>query len=149
MIVRFDKLNRFETPEFVLCNPGSVYSEGLTSNTVGALVDTSDEEINFNFNALSELRMRVNKVPRENAEDNAYVNKLYHCLQNRRLIFVEDIGYFSISNVEDGFDGKRSYKDITAQSCEAEIQRKNLTYIADGTYKFDDLLERIVATLPK
>lgn len=149
MIVRFDKLNRFETPNFILCNPGSVYSEGLTSNTIGALIDTSDEEINFNFNALSELRLRVNKVPREDGEDNAYVNKLYRCLQNRRLIFVEDIGYFSISNVEDGFDGKRSYKDITAQSCEAEIQRKNLTYIADGTYKFDDLLEKIVATLPK
>lgn len=149
MIVRFDRLNRFETPKFVLCNPGSVYSNGLTTNTVGTLIDTSDEEINFNFNALSELRMRVNKVIREDADDNAFVNKLYQGLQNRRLIFVEDIGYFSISNVEDGFDGERDYKDITAQSCEVEIQRKNLTYIADGTYKFDELLELIVSTLPK
>ena len=149
MIVRFDRLNRFEAPKFVLCNPGSVYSNGLTTNTVGTLIDTSDEEINFNFNALSELRMRVNKVIREDADDNAFVNKLYRGLQNRRLIFVEDIGYFSISNVEDGFDGERDYKDITAQSCEVEIQRKNLTYIADGTYKFDVLLEKIVSTLPK
>lgn len=149
MIVRFDKLNRFETPKFVLCNPGSVYSNGLTTNTVGTLIDTSDEEINFNFNALSELRMRVNRVIRDDSDDNAFVNKLYRGLQNRRLIFVEDIGYFSISNVEDGFDGERDYKDITAQSCEVEIQRKNLTYIADGTYKFDVLLELIVSTLPK
>lgn len=149
MIVRFDKLNRFETPKFVLCNPGSVYSNGLTTNTVGTLIDTSDEEINFNFNALSELRLRVNKVLREDVDDNTFVNKLYRGLQNRRLIFVEDIGYFSISNVEDGFDGQRDYKDITAQSCEVEIQRKNLTYIADGTYKFDVLLELIVSTLPK
>lgn len=149
MIVRFDKLNRFEAPKFVLCNPGSVYSNGLTTNTVGTLIDTSDEEINFNFNALSELRLRVNKVIRDDVDDNTFVNKLYRGLQNRRLIFVEDIGYFSISNVEDGFDGQKEYKDITAQSCEVEIQRKNLTYIADGTYKFDVLLELIVSTLPK
>ena len=149
MIVRFDSLNRFEAPKFVLCNPGSVYYNGLTTNTVGALIDKSDEEILFNFNSPSELRFRANKVLREDKEENEFVRKLYGGLQNRRLVFVEDIGYFLISNVEDGYDGEREYKDITAQSCEVEIQRKNLTYIEDGTYKFDVLLELIVSTLPK
>ena len=149
MVVRFDKLNRFETPKFILCNPGSTYTNGLTTYTVGVLADTSDEEIIFNFNDTSELRMRVNRVGYENQNDNAYANRLFRGIQNRRLIFVDDIGYFVISSVQDGYDGEKEYKDLIAQSCDIEIKKKSLTYIPDGTYKFDDLLELIVSTLPK
>ena len=107
MLVRYSSLNRLEKPKFTLCSPGSIYTNGLLSNMVGMMVDTSAEEMVFNFNATSELNLRVDRIRRESAEDNAYVYSIYKAIQNRRLIFVDDIGYFMITNVEDGFDGEQ------------------------------------------
>lgn len=156
MIVRYDSLSRFEKPIFTLCSPGSVYNNGVLTNMVGIMVDHEAEEIVFNFNSTSELNMRVNRVTRDNDEDNQHTYHMYKSIQNRRLIFVEDIGYFMITNVNDGFDGKIHYKDITAKSVDVEIAQKMLPYIADGTYRFlsdeagtnKGLLETIVETLP-
>lgn len=156
MLVRYSSLNRLEKPKFTLCSPGSIYTNGLLSNMVGMMVDTSAEEMVFNFNATSELNLRVDRIRRESAEDNAYVYSIYKAIQNRRLIFVDDIGYFMITNVEDGFDGEHHYKDIKAQSVDVEIAQKMIPYIANGTYKFTNditgtnqgILEKIVETLP-
>lgn len=156
MVVRYSSLNRLETPKFTLCNPGSVYDNGAISNVVGILADHESEEIIFNFNALSELNFRVNKVVRTDADDNVHAASLYRAIQNRRLIFVDDIGYFMITNIKDGFDNGAHYKDITAQSIDVEIQQKMIPYIADGTYRFvtDDtetqkgIIETIVEVLP-
>lgn len=156
MIVRYSSLNRFEKPKFTLCSPGSVYRNGLLTNMVGMLVDTEAEEIVFNFNATSELNLRVNRIRRESNEDNAYVYRIYKAIQNRRLLFVDDVGYFMITNVEDGFDGSTHYKDVKAKSVDIEIAQKMVPYIENGTYKFtsDDtgtnkgILETIVETLP-
>ena len=156
MIVKYDQLNRMEKPCLTLCNPGSVCSNGILSKIVGVLVDTEAEEIVFNFNASSELNFRINRIIREDVADNAHTNAMYKAVQNRRLIFVDDIGYFMITNVEDGFDGYKQYKDVTAKSIDAEIARKMLPFINDGTYRFlsdasvnaKGLLETIVETIP-
>lgn len=156
MIVRYDGLNRFEVPKFTLCNPGSTYSNGVPSRQVGILSDTEAEEIVFNFNATSELSLRLNRVTREDPEENAYTHRIYKAVQNRRLIFVDNIGYFVITDVKDNFDGFVAYKDVTAQSVDVEIQQKMVPYIENGTYKFvtdetettKGILEKIVETLP-
>lgn len=156
MIVRYDGLNRFEVPKFTLCNPGSTYSNGVPSRQVGILSDTEAEEIVFNFNATSELSLRLNRVIREDPEENAYTHRIYKAVQNRRLIFVDNIGYFVITDVKDNFDGFVAYKDVTAQSVDVEIQQKMVPYIENGTYKFvtdetettKGILEKIVETLP-
>lgn len=124
MIVRYSTLRNLEIPKFTLCNPGSVYHNGLLSKVVGILVDHEAEEIVFNFNATSELNLRVNRVIREDPEENAHTYRLYKAIQNRRLIFVEDIGYFMVTSVEDGYDGAKHYKDIKAQSVDAEVAQK-------------------------
>ena len=110
MIVRYSSLNRLETPKFTLCNPGSVCANGVLSKVVGMLVDTEAEEIVFNFNATSELNLRINRIIRDDPEENAYTFAIYKAVQNRRLIVVDDIGYFVITNIEDGFDGHNHYK---------------------------------------
>ena len=156
MIVKYSSLNRLEKPKFTLCNPGSTYNNGLLSKVVGILVDTEAEEIVFNFNSTSELNMRVNKVVRDDEEDNQHTYFMYKSIQNRRLIFVDNIGYFMITNVNDGFDGKIHYKDMTAKSIDTEITQKMLPYIENKTYRFlsdetgtnKGLLETIVETLP-
>lgn len=156
MIVRYSSLENFELPKFTLCSPGSVYNNGMLSNVVGMLTDHEAEEIVFNFNATSELNMRVNRVIRENEEDNAYTYSIYRSLQNKRLIFAEDIGYFMISSVKDGYENGVHYKDISAKSIDVEIEKKMIPFIADGTYRFstDDtgtnkgILETIIETIP-
>ena len=148
MKVRFDSLNRFEVPKFYVCNPGCTYDNGILSSTLGALSDTTDEELVLNFNTTSELNFRLNKIRREDPEENAYVTKLYRSIQNRRLIFIEDVGFFVIRDVTDGYENGLHYKDVRAESCEYEISQKTLPYIEDGTYKFEDLLELIVSSLP-
>lgn len=156
MIIRYDSLNRLEKPKFTLCNPGSVCTNGMLSKVVGMLVDTEAEEIVFNFNATSELNLRVNRIVRDDPEENAHTFAIYKAVQNRRLIFVDDIGYFMITNIEDGFDGHSHYKDVTAKSVDAEIGMKMVPFIDNNTYRFSTdetgtnkgMLETIVETLP-
>lgn len=156
MIVRYSSLNRLEKPLFTLCNPGSVYTDGMVNKVVGMLVDTEAEEIVFNFNATSELNLRVNRITRDDPAENAHVYSVYKAVQNRRLIFVDGIGYFMITNIEDGFDGYNHYKDVTAKSVDAEIAQKMVPFIENGTYRFSSdktgtnkgLLETVVKTLP-
>lgn len=156
MIVKYNSLNRLEHPKFTLCSPGSVFENGTVSRVVGMLSDHEAEEIVFNFNATSELNLRVNRVFREDKEENEHAYKIYKAIQNRRLIFVDNIGYFMITNVEDNFDGALHYKDIKAKSVDIEIQQKNIPFIEDGTYRFTTdetdtnkgILETIVETIP-
>lgn len=149
MYVKFDSLNRFEVPQMFLCNPGSIYRDDNTlSSVVGILHNTSDEEIVFNFNATSELNLRVYNVQCEDPDENAQMIKSYTALQNRRMIFVDNIGFFVITNVVDGTSEGKDYKDISASSCEIEIQYKNIPYIEDGTYQFTQLCSTLVGMLP-
>lgn len=156
MIVKFDSLNRFEPPKLTLCNPGSVYKNGMINKIVGMLSNTEAEEIVFNFNATSELNFRLNKIKRDSTEENEYVNAIYRGVQNRRLLFAEDIGYFMITSVEEGYSDGIHYKDIKAQSADVEIAQKMIPFIEDGTYKFTTdetgtkkgILETIVETIP-
>lgn len=156
MLVKYSSLNRLEKPKFTLCNPGSVCTNSMLSKVVGMLVDTEAEEIVFNFNATSELNLRVNRIIRDDPEENAHTFAIYKAVQNRRLIFVDDIGYFMITNIEDGFDGYNHYKDVTAKSVDAEIGMKMVPFIDNNTYRFSSdktgtnkgLLETVVETLP-
>lgn len=157
MIVQYNKLNRLEQPKFTLCSPGSIYVDGLLTNVVGILTDHEAEEVVYNFNATSELNFRLNLIRREGFEDsdvNIHTMQMFKAVQNRRLIFLDDIGFFMITNIEDGYsDGKR-FKDVKAQSIDIEIQQKMIPYIPDGTYPFSTtgenkgILETIVEVLP-
>lgn len=156
MVVRYNALDRFEAPIFTLCQPGSTYVDGKLTKAVGALIDHEAEEIVFNFNALSELNMRVNMTLRDDPEENEHARRLFKLIMNRRLIYVENIGYFVITHVSDGYDNNVNYKDVTAKSVDVELEQKMIPYIADGTYRFSTdviggnkgILETIIETLP-
>ena len=154
MKIKFDSLNRYETPLFHLCNPGCTYQDGLLTRSVGILSNTSDEELILNFNAKSELSLRVYKVRYENEEEDRFFQSLYRMIANRREIFVDGIGFFVISDVKEEYSDYQDYKDITAYSCEQEIEDKKIPYIQDGTYPLLDvdetegLLNILVERLP-
>ena len=163
MIVKYNKLDRFEKPFLLLCNPGAQFIQtgvdgGNLTRVIGALNDYDSEEIIFNFNATSELNFRLYKINRELDPDNRtereYTERLYRMTQNRRLIYVKDIGFFVITDITESFDGHTNYKDVSAKSVDVEIEQKMLPYIEDGTYPFltyyehEGLLNKIVSCLP-
>lgn len=148
MNISFDKFDRMEVPHFYVCNPGSEYRNGVLTKTLGILPHTKDEEIIANFNATSELNFRAHRLRSRDKAEDAYCLMLYNALQNRRLIFVDGIGFFVITDVSDDYDAGIYYKDIRAESCEHEIANKIVPYIEDGTYLFVDLLEKLVEVLP-
>lgn len=150
MVVNFDRFSRFEKPNFYVCNPGCVYQDGLLSNTLGILDMTHDEQLVFNFGSTSQLDFRVYQHDKEGFP------KQFESLKNRRLIYLDGIGFFVITEVEESVSLTNGrYKDISAVSCEAELQGKNIPYIEDGTYKFYDgtpdgqgLLEKLISSVP-
>lgn len=157
MIVKFNSLNRYETPMFTLCNPGCVFNDGLLSNVVGNIIDHEAEEIVFNFNSTSELSLRVDLLHHDNEEEDRYAQVMFKSLQNRRLIFASGIGFFVITDISDNDDNGVRYKDITAKSVDEEISHKAIPYIADGTYRFSTnqadksqkgIFETIIEVLP-
>ena len=157
MVIRFDSLDRFETPVLTLCNPGSQYDRttGLLTRAIGALTNTTDLEVLYNFNSSSELNVRVVR-PSKDEEQYSYLLNIYNAVQNRRLLFVKDIGYFAISNVVSGREDDFAFKDVSAKSIDIELEQRMVPYIPDGTYRFTSdqetgttgLLETLVATLP-
>ena len=62
MIVKFDSMNRYETPLFHLCNPGAKLVNGVLAGRLGILDNTSDEELEINFNTKSTLSFRIYSV---------------------------------------------------------------------------------------
>ena len=151
MIVKFDSLNRMETPTLTLCNPGCTLVGGhMLTNVVGILADHQDEEIVFNFNAPSELSFRIFLSDRKDG----YLRTMYEGVVERRLIFVEDIGFFVITDINESTDKDGVYKDVTAKSADVEAEQKGLPYIKDGTYRFvsdennKGLLETVVEVIP-
>lgn len=137
MIVRYNALNKLDSPTLSLCNPGSVCkNDGTLSNVVGILADHEAEEIVFNFNSTSELNFRINRICRTDKDEDDYALRLFKSVQNRRLVFVDDIGFFSMSSVDESKSRDGWYKDVKAESIDSEIAQKNIPYIEDGTYKF-------------
>ena len=157
MIVKYNSLDRLEKPKLMLCNPGSTFNNDIPSKMLGILSDHDSEEVVLNFNATSELNFRVHKISHEDPEEHENARRIYGLIQNRRLIFMEGIGYFVITNIKNGYDDDSGhYKDVKAESIDAEIQQKMLPFIADGTYRFssditsgvEGILETIVKVLP-
>lgn len=154
MIVKFNKLDRFERPKITLCNPGATYDDGYLTKVIGALHDYDSEEIVFNFNSTSELNFRLYRTKHDYWAEENHSLMLYRATQNRRLLFVDDIGFFMITNITDGYDGGVEYKDVSATSIDAELEQRMVPYIENGTYPFrtnidgDGLLDIIVETIP-
>ena len=154
MIVKYDSFNRFELPKFTLCKPSSRYVDGMITDTIGILSFTSDEEIVANFNAVSDLNFVCYKVSDEDDPDN-----LYSKLSEKQAVYVDDIGFFCITEIREHVAEDKVYKDVTAQSCETEIRNKtmpgefyaqesNLDYAYNTTFEFNALIELLVRAIP-
>lgn len=148
MNVSFDSLNNLELPMFFLCNPGCKHVDGALTNVVGVLYGTTDEEVLYNFNTTSELNFRIYQEKSSDKEISNHLRKMYQSVQNRRMVYIKNFGFFIVTNVDTGMSNGMNYKDVHCESCEIELSNKTLPFIEDNTYKFDDLLELVVSSVP-
>ena len=135
----FDYFGFHEIPTFVLCNPNKT--------PLYSLAGITDRNLQLNFNSLSTLTFMA--YPEVDGVKMDY----YDYIQSKRLVLIDDVGYFIITSVEEKDNGIEKYKTVTANSLEAELIFKKVNLIS-GTYKFHDinkeegLLGKILANIP-
>lgn len=142
MIAKFDYYNRFEQPIISLRNPNDEF--------IGFIQNVKNLNINPEFNTVSEMTCDIYKY----GNDNTLLN-IYDDIKVKRQLFVENIGYFIITQITENDSKEGIYKSLTLYSCEHELSYKKLTYF-NGTYKFwntenlaDSLLGKILNSLPR
>ena len=124
-ITSFDFFDLPEMPNFILCSPNKI--------EMYALGGISERKYSPRFNALSEISFRADE----------YIDNIlmpyYEFLVYRRLIYVQELGYFMISEVTEEGDGITKYKTIKCQSLEVELTNKKLS-LFKGTYQFYNII---------
>lgn len=103
----FDYFKRVESPEMYLCNPDQ--------KEIGALV-AQNRHLILRFNDLSTLTFTAPRI--EGTED------IYDRIETRRMIFIENIGWFQITNAKETVEGEYCYKDVTAESQQTVFKNK-------------------------
>lgn len=130
MKIAFDKFDNYETPDLILCNPGSTFSESGISRSICNISQFSDLEFVLNFNSVSTMSFRIYLTRSDNGSRDKYLESVFSSIQKRRYIFVPNIGYFQIDDVSEEIDFENaSYKDVTARSCEVEFANRAAPYI--------------------
>lgn len=142
MIINFDSLGMLDRPNVQICTPSK---KPIAS--IGKVI--FDTEVSLRFNSMSEFSFTIPQKTNKSAFLNAY-NEVV----SKRVIFVENIGYFLVVSVNESDDGIRKVKHVKCYSLEAELNYKKINLFS-GTYKFYDaispqnsLLGKIVAYLP-
>jgi len=117
----FDFYGQYNKPDLVLCNPNKseLYSLNMARQVSLKKV----------YNALSEFSFIIDyKI-----EDT--VNPAYDFVQAKRLVKVENHGYFIISEYSEDTSTPTPFKNVTCLSLEAELINKKVLALG-GTYKF-------------
>lgn len=143
MITTFDIFNRVEKPAIILTNPNRVELYPLD----GICYET---KLSLKFNAVSELSF---KYPRS-IDNGKTTLAAYEFLRSKRLIFVQNIGYFIIFKADEVVNGGVPVKQVVAYSFESELMNRKITAFS-GTYKLYDfsspsnsLLGKVLALVP-
>jgi len=123
MIVDFNIFDQFIRPQITLCNPNKteLYSLGLIYNT----------KLSYRFNALSELTFSLPQYIDDVKTEIPY----YDFIKAKRLVHVDNIGYFIIGNIEETLDGKVPVKNVKCVSIDGELITKKLS-VFSGSYYF-------------
>ena len=155
MIVKFDSFDRYETPNIVLCYPCSSFSNDIITDTVSEIPFTSDIEFVFNFNDYSTLNFSV-YLPDKTSEYYDAAKRVYDLILKDMYLYVDEVGYFRIEEVDDTQSMQGDYKDVSASSCEIELANRSVPYIPNGTYEIfstnpstPGILNMLASTIPQ
>lgn len=114
----------------ILCNPDETKLHSLIATNRRAIL---------RYNDVSELFLTVNATYENSLASTSDINKAilnyYDKIESKRLILVDEIGYFVITSVEETDDGISRWKDISAKSIQSTLSSKLIKNIK-GTYNF-------------
>lgn len=122
MYFSFDKFNRYEIPEMVLCNPNF--------DELDVIVPSAAFKIIPRFNAISELSFEINS-----GDDVPYFN----LITKNRVIHVDGFGYWVIDSAVVESEGFIERKSVHCFSYEYTLTMRNAD-IKAGTYNFYDIV---------
>ncbi len=123
----FDYFGQSETPYMVLCNPNKeeLYSLGLGYET----------KLTLRYNAIGEFSFIYPK----SVDGGNTTLPAYDEIKNKKLVLIEDYGYFVIDNVEEKLSGYSPVKEVSCKSLEYELVSKRIS-VYGGTVKLYDIL---------
>lgn len=103
----FNYYKQVESPNMYLCNPNQ--------KIIGAVIAES-RNVALRFNDLSELTFTVRK--------GLCADEIYEKIETRRLIFVEQIGWFQITSVTNDVDGESESKEVACESHQTQLKSR-------------------------
>lgn len=119
MLASFNYFKQIESPNMYLCNPDLRPICTLNGR---------DRHVIIRFNDLSELTFIVDKTKDISEKD-------FNRIQTKRLIYLEDIGWFQITQAQEITEGDACYKNVTAQSHQIAFQDRGFIS-EDRAYMF-------------
>lgn len=125
MNCNFDFCGRFEMPDLILCN--------ADDSEIGRIINPQNFCPIYKNNEISELSYEIYDECISSDEDLSFVQEIYNKHIERRQVYVTGVGYFIITSVSETENEKGRYKQVTAKSCEYELNNISMPYI-NGTY---------------
>lgn len=127
MIKTFDYFENPEEPSIVLCNPDKTELFSL-----GLMYDT---KLNLRYNAIGDFSFSFPK----SIDGGETILNAYQHIKNKKLVYIENYGYYVIDDVQEDMDGSQPIKKITCKSLEYELVSKRVSAYG-GTVKLYDIL---------
>lgn len=103
----FDYYKHIESPNMYLCNP---------DRSIIGFVGAQNRHAVLRFNDLSELTFTI--------DSNEESKDVYDKIETKRLIFVENIGWFQIVDVAENVSGETKNKSVTAESHQTQLKTR-------------------------
>lgn len=125
MLQNFNYFNEHEDYNIRLCNPNM---EQICLLNFGY-----EKEVFLRFNDVSEFHITIPYYYNDN------IFQFYDMVASKRIISIDGLKQFLITEVNEIDDGIEKKKEVTAYSLEMELSFKKIN-LFDGTYKFYDLL---------
>jgi len=126
----FDIFNQYNPPAILLCNPNKevLYSLARIINNT---------KLTLRFNAISEFTFTIP----ESTDNYETLIEAYHYVQTKRLIFIDGIGYFVITEAQEKGEGNTYTLEVKCESLESELTFRKVTGL-QGTFKFAGTLSQ-------
>lgn len=107
MLNSFDYYRKIENPNMYLCSP---------DQKVLCAINGQDRHVVLRFDDLSDFSFNLLKTE-ENSD-------AYNLIETKRLIFVDDIGWFQITGVEEKVEGNKCSKKVNTQSHQVALKTR-------------------------
>ncbi len=131
MNLRF--LETINKKNFILCNPNS---DELM------VIQHKDEKLDIWLNDIWELSFTVDNLNINGDNDNFY----YPLIIKDRIIKIQNIGEFVITNVQENDNGITQNKKVSCKSLEYNITKKSISYMECKAYKFYDIFPNNISS---